>query len=455
MRISSLTSRSRPSNLSRGEVLNHVSYEKRPTQEKKGGILDRLRINDRLRWVWQKILGRDSPPPVRDRRGPQDTRDDSPNARPAPYREENERALERMMMPNDPGRPDEHKIDGMAHQLGRFEPGVVQLMERQGVEIITPETPEEMAHSMARTGTLETTSLQEAARDTTAAAQFDPGSVRQNESSEKRRRALDHALHRRDISFVSAGAIDVRTTKKKDLKQHQNPVSLEELAPRHGFQDEDSRQQFFSLVEAGNGERLDEAQRLALNEQEQRVESAETPQERILAQKQLDAWKADPHTIPVDVTQHDLLVPDVVRYENLEMDSKNWSKFVRNNDAGGIFFNRKNVVQVDHKRAQSWTFTHEVGHAIDDSVKDADPEFYGEWRPRVQEAYEAAGTEGREPISPYSRSNTTEYIAESVKWYMKDPERMKEVDPEMYALTEELLDYAADLGENPDLQTGP
>jgi len=393
-----------------------------------------------------------------------------------------------MLFKNDPGRPDPEALDALAHQFGRFEPGVVELLEEQNLKIITPETPKEMAASMARGGALKTTDTAKIEARAQEAGDFDPTTLeratkmgsdlaslqkeRDGASPEdaakldreisnlkkRRRRVIDSALKREGLPFSVAGSTDARTIREKEIHPKPGPVSVEELALRHGFKGAEQQNRFSSLVEKANGDRLSQARQASIQKEKEKLEAVTSLRERARLEGRLEQWEADPNTIPVDPDAHDILVPDVVRYrtgpeDTMEMTQGSWSKFVSNNGAAGIYFNQKKLLQVDHEQSTDFTFTHEVGHAIDDAVKTTDPEFYRQWKKGVMKAYEGAEHQGHgEIISEYSRTNTTEYIAESVRLYMRNPERMQKIDPEMYELTEELLHYAADLGENPEIR---
>lgn len=393
-----------------------------------------------------------------------------------------------MVFKTDPGSPDPEALDALAHQFGRFEPGIVELLEEQDLKIITPETPKEMAASMARGGALKTTDTGRIEARAQEASHFDPSTVDratklkkeltslQKESAgaspeniatldreiqnlkRRRRRVIDSALKGEGLPFTVAGSTDARTIREKDIHPKPGPVSVRELALRHGFKGAEQQSRFSSLVETANGDRLSQARQATIQKEKEKLEGVTSLRERARLEGRLEEWEADPNIIPVDPDAHDILVPDVVRYrtgpENtMEMSQGSWSKFVSNNGAAGIYFNQKKLLQVGHEQSADFTFTHEVGHAIDDAVKTTDPEFYRQWKNGVIRAYEGAEHRGHGgTISEYSRTNTTEYIAESVRLYMRNPERMQKIDPQMYELTEELLHYAADLGENPDIR---
>lgn len=88
---------------------------------------------------------------------------------------------------------------------------------------------------------------------------------------------------------------------------------------------------------------------------------------------------------------------------------------------------------------------HELGHRIEDLVEQKDPEFYKDWNQRVNQTYEQKKSDGGS-VTPYSMEDPREYTAEGFSFYHEDPKLLKAKDPELFKLTEELVQRAGLLG---------
>ena len=89
--------------------------------------------------------------------------------------------------------------------------------------------------------------------------------------------------------------------------------------------------------------------------------------------------------------------------------------------------------------------THEVGHAVDHLVERLDPDFYQDWSADLQEAYDAVGSGQSGAISDYSRTNLREYLADGSKFYHQQPDQLRQTDPALYELVDELTERAVEL----------
>ncbi|MCA9790675.1 MAG: zinc-dependent peptidase [Candidatus Eremiobacteraeota bacterium] len=122
-------------------------------------------------------------------------------------------------------------------------------------------------------------------------------------------------------------------------------------------------------------------------------------------------------------------------------------------NAAGVFFHADRQVQVDEAALSDGqhTVSHEFGHALDNVLEARDPEFHAAWQEGIAKAFYAAQQgrkEGKPPISDYALTNSHEYVAEGVEFYYKDPQLLKERDPALFALTEQLLTHGNQLGDN-------
>lgn len=79
-----------------------------------------------------------------------------------------------------------------------------------------------------------------------------------------------------------------------------------------------------------------------------------------------------------------------------------------------------------------WYVIHEVGHALWDTLKEEDREFFDQWSSRVSGLYESRMKSGENDqfITTYSKENEREYYAEGFAAYFTDPdEERKPLDP--------------------------
>ena len=114
----------------------------------------------------------------------------------------------------------------------------------------------------------------------------------------------------------------------------------------------------------------------------------------------------------------------------------------------GQYFPWANRILVQAHKVSGTTPSHELGHAIEESVARRDPRFYNQWIGNVQSAYQRALSE-RNTISEYARTNLAEYIAEGVAHYQENPAKLRAQDPRMAEWVGQLLSRAAQLGGLP------
>jgi len=249
-----------------------------------------------------------------------------------------------------------------------------------------------------------------------------------------------------------AGLLRDKDGLHKLVAQQAMPKGTNIMAQLVGATRPEHIREYTALVEAINGARLQEA----------RVESLAraTPSQR-------EQWQKDPGQIPLDIKGFSLLVPDlayvpdgqggVVRTSLQDASVVSaWSdvqgKTLSTSTINGQYFpqSRRILVQ-SHKvalnpqhRQHAHTPVHELGHAVEDAVQRHDPQFYGRWSARLQAAFSRAQSQGT--ITDYAASNPAEYIAEGVGHYYEDAALLKSKDPQLFALTQQLLERAAQIG---------
>ncbi|HXE73683.1 MAG TPA: hypothetical protein VNO81_13560 [Candidatus Nitrosotenuis sp.] len=252
------------------------------------------------------------------------------------------------------------------------------------------------------------------------------------------------------------------------------PVSLEGMAQVHGARTPEEKAEFFALVEAINGPRLEQARQEALQRVEARarqlLEEGQIPPgpgARNLEQY-LEGLRRNPHLVPVDHRNLNLLVPDLFYHHTgdgrtLRLDEHDFTSLRNWHEAGdkvspgqdregrpvgvvGQYFPKTRRIIVRDSMLGESTPLHEVGHAVDHLVERADAEFYAGWRDRLQQAYDRVSRGESRSISLYSRTNLKEYLADGFALYHRDPQTLKSQDAPLYSLVEELLARAARVG---------
>ncbi len=236
------------------------------------------------------------------------------------------------------------------------------------------------------------------------------------------------------------------------IHQANQPLSTMDMAFRHGAITPEQHQEFEQVMLALNGERLTRARREGL----EKMRSDLVPGDPAL-EGQLQCAEEDPCCIHVDHRAHDLVVPDLYYHggQRLTRESREsmqswagWGTTVKpydleiehGSEIGGAFYPPNRVLIRDCEVGES-TPVHEIGHAIDHAVRQADPAFHAHWSARVKQAFDQGGQ-----VSSYARTNTSEYVAEGVFHYYHDPATLRTLDPALYELSEELLQSASRLG---------
>lgn len=221
--------------------------------------------------------------------------------------------------------------------------------------------------------------------------------------------------------------------------------SMKAMALYHGADSPEEQASFYAWMEKLNGSRLQQARQATLDERS-----------RLLASRPeaLKAWlrqaEEHPELVPLDVTLHTLVVPDAHflssasgRHQLLVDRSdirsvEGW----RNGDFRGqwFFLEGKAHLLVRDTAVQLDTPVHELGHVIDMTLEKQQPEFYSSLQPRIEKAHYQARLQGK-AISSYAMANRREYIAEGFAAYYDTPEKLRQIDPELYQLVEEMVEF--------------
>lgn len=236
----------------------------------------------------------------------------------------------------------------------------------------------------------------------------------------------------------------------KLVQQQSMPKGTTLMAQFVGARTPAQIQEYTQLVEAINGPRLQQARQASL--------ASATP-----AQQQ--AWSKDPGQIPLDLKGFDILVPDLayvadgnggtarVSVQDASVQGAwadaNGKTLAKASIHGQYFPQSRRILiqssQVSPPAGQGHAHTplHELGHAVEDSVSRHDPKFFGNWHSKLFVAYQGAVQKGT--VSEYAASNIAEYLAEGVGHFYEDPNLLRQKDPKLFELTQQLLERAAQL----------
>lgn len=249
------------------------------------------------------------------------------------------------------------------------------------------------------------------------------------------------------------------------------PQPLEAMADIHGAKTPEEKKEFYKTMEALNGDNLKKAQAEILQNYEESMKSITDPQEKKKADEYFQELKKYPESIPMDHIKHNILVPDTYYYhapgtpgnqQGTRYDIHDFETIMSFHDESGKVSTGKtkdgdpdgimgqyfhlgdvNRILVRSFRLEKDTPVHELGHSLDHLMKKENPGFHEDWAKRVKTAYDNVDKpEGTQSISDYSRTNTTEYVAEGFKLFYIDPERLNTKDPALYSLIEEITKKA-------------
>ncbi|GMU55787.1 MAG: hypothetical protein AMXMBFR33_49330 [Candidatus Xenobia bacterium] len=224
--------------------------------------------------------------------------------------------------------------------------------------------------------------------------------------------------------------------------------SVQSAIEQSGASSQADQADFRALLQAANGERLARAQAEGLAQVESQVALLPEGPAREAASAHLADLQAHPDKIPLNGLKHGLVAPPV-RYLSLgdrsvvlsATDSSGFGDI----QAQGLHFPRTDVIQVDADQLgqPGRVLSHEVGHAIEDQLRESDPEFYRDFQPRLKAAFEKARQQPAEAASGYGLKNPAEYLAEGVRLHFESPELLSQKDPALAGLTREVLERAA------------
>lgn len=221
--------------------------------------------------------------------------------------------------------------------------------------------------------------------------------------------------------------------------------TLKGMAIHHGANSAEEQSQFYSWMEALNGERLKLAREESIEERSRLLR--ERPEALKRWEKQAEEH---PETVPLDTTLHTLVVPDAHFFpskgdeEPLLLDRSDLLSIEgwRNGDFRGqwFFLEGKANLLIRDSAVTLDTPIHELGHVVDMGLEKGAPDFYRSLRPRIERAHYQARLHGQ-AITSYAMANRREYIAEGFAAYYDKPSELRRVDPELHQLIEEMVDY--------------
>jgi hypothetical protein len=221
--------------------------------------------------------------------------------------------------------------------------------------------------------------------------------------------------------------------------------TLKAMALYHGADSPQEQASFYAWMEKLNGERMRQARQATIEERSRLLESRPEALKAWLRQVQ-----EHPELVPLDVTLYTLLVPDAHFLSSLSheqpllVDSSDLLSVEgwRNGDFRGqwFFLEGKTNLLIRDSAVGLDTPIHELGHVIDMTLEKEEPELYGSLRPRIEKAYYQARLQSK-AITSYAKANPREYIAEGFAAYYDEPARLRKVDPELYGLIEEMVEF--------------
>ena len=384
-----------------------------------------------------------------------------------------------LMETSGPGAPRPSETAQLEQRLQRADPAILKLLQHDGVRysVVRPGT------SFAALGALESRTpqdyqsrlpemRQQAERARQAAAPF--------------RRGLESLLQQRVAGRLDAGLEDRIAMMQRDMRQAAlealpssswiAPYAIPSLAGQ--LRDRDGLHELVRLqrepkgtarmaeLVGARGEQLAEYQALLESINGPELQAARQAALQQASPQQRAAREKDPGQIPLDLKSYLIMAPDLAYVADGQGGSLRasildagvqaaWAnaqgKTVAQSPIRGQYFpnNRKVLVQ-SHRiapskgEAHAHTPIHEMGHALEAAVERHDPRFYQNWLARVQGAFQRARSQTS--VSEYATTNLAEYIAEGVGHYYEDPALLKSKDPQLFQLTQQLLEKAAELG---------
>lgn len=223
--------------------------------------------------------------------------------------------------------------------------------------------------------------------------------------------------------------------------------TLKGLALHHGADTPEEQEKFYRWMETLNGERLTEAREAAVRERSKLLEGRPEAQKRWLKQAE-----EQPETVPIDTTLYTIVVPDAhylpstLGGNDLLLDRSDLRSVEgwRNGDFRGqwFFLEGKTNLLVRDSAVSLDTPIHELGHVVDMTLEKVEPEFYQTLKEPIERAYGLARSQGH-AISEYSKANPREYIAEGFAAYYTEPQRLRETDPALHEIIQQMVDFCS------------
>lgn len=221
--------------------------------------------------------------------------------------------------------------------------------------------------------------------------------------------------------------------------------TLKGMALHHGADSPQEQEQFYGWMEKLNGERLKQAREASIEERTRLLQDRPEAQQQWLKQA-----RANPETVPLDATLHTLVVPDAHFFSSTpksepilidRSDIRSVEGWRKGDFRGQWFFleDKANLLIRD-TAVELDTPIHELGHVVDMGLEKDEPEFYQTLSPRIEKAHYLARSENK-AISNYSKANRREYIAEGFAAYYDRPDQLREVDPTLYQLVDEMVNF--------------
>jgi hypothetical protein len=250
------------------------------------------------------------------------------------------------------------------------------------------------------------------------------------------------------------------------------PQTPESMAKMHGAATPEEIRQFAEAVEELNGERLPKLRARSLADFEKRIAAITDPEQKKQALSALDHLKRDPRSIPLDVKNEMVLVPNTYYYRPQSrpdapptvvdlhdyLTLKSWNgpdeRIAGENPGGGgitlgqhMYRDGMNTIIIRESALTDHSAIHELGHAIEEINRRRDPDF-GERFTKERDgvfSHVGSGVGKRRGITDYAETNAKENLAEGFAIYYTDPARLKAADPDLFALVEKEIAFSRGL----------
>jgi len=365
--------------------------------------------------------------------------------------------LERGLTPGLQG-PSPNQQEALQARLGRVDRGVLRWAQSQGVRLQVLQSGEELEATQAlrdlsgrfeqrlRPDIVEQVHLHLQALSQQIQAEPD-GQKALALRREKRRQMAEILTHNPcgATVFTPAFAPLLAPGVSSLAADPGETPSLKAMALYHGADSPEEQASFYAWMEKLNGPRLQQARQATLDERSHLLASRP---------EALQAWlrqaEEHPELVPLDVTLHTLVVPDAhflssaSGRQQLLVDRSDIRSVEgwRNGDFRGqwFFLEGKAHLLVRDTAVELDTPVHELGHVIDMTLEKQEPEFYRNLQPRIEKAHYQARLQGK-AISSYAMANRREYIAEGFAAYYETPEKLRKIDPELYQLVDEMVEF--------------